>query len=120
MKNKKVSCYRCGKEYPLTYKNIAQVIECAHCHGKMVLDDQSQRKVKYVRYFFVAIIVVALMLLVKKFMSMENVLYLFIVVSIAIVIALVADKLCLYLASVIFKLNYVEYVKKTPVKAKKK
>lgn len=104
-----IKCYRCGKEYPLTYKSIHQTVHCSHCHLTMTLDPQSVRKLKTVRYIFVAVIVLGLMYSMTHFTTIEDFAIFVFVVGVAITISMFADQMCLWIAANLFELNYVEY-----------
>ena len=58
--------------------------ECTHCHGVMVLDLPTQRKLKYVRMLFVAIIVSLLMYGCSQLGSVTSYIALIITCSLAI------------------------------------
>ena len=92
-----IRCYRCGKDYNFNYKNITDKVKCDHCNGVMVLDDKSQRKVRYVRYIimlFIALIISYGMMQFKQ----QN--YIIILVEFVVLLSLVnfIDKFCLYLS----------------------
>ena len=52
MKNN-VKCYRCGKEYEFTYKNVSEIISCSHCHHQMCFTKETKKHLKLIRYIFV-------------------------------------------------------------------
>lgn len=58
---KEMKCYRCGKTESVKEMKLRKSWECPHCHAVMVLDLATQRKLKYVRMLFVAVVVSLLM-----------------------------------------------------------
>lgn len=110
MKNE-VKCTRCGKQFRLDSKNLSNVVSCPHCHKKMILDIRSNRYLKAFRYLVVALVCGLLLFGMSK---IETKMYgiIFVCLSIAIGMAIVADKLCLWLVYKTAGLSYVEYVPK--------
>ena len=103
----KIKCYRCGTEIPVNYKNMSAIMTCPHCKGKMTYDVTTYRKLKLVRYF-VVLLVALLLLFGMHQVETGNYAILLIFMSIAISLACVADKACLWLCDFIFGLHYEE------------
>lgn len=119
---KEIKCYRCGKTHSVASMKLRKAWECTHCHGVMVLDLPTQRKLKYVRMLFVAIIVSLLMYGCSQLGSVTSYIALIITCSLAIVITQFSDQLCLWLTDKLFGLKYmlVEKDKNSPVRNKQK
>ena len=127
MEKNSVKCPRCGKEYALTLKQIYKGVSCPHCNKKMMMDDKTKKRLKYIRYIFVLGVSIATMYPLVKLMEDLDGISMFIVIAmLAIVFALaqVADKVCGFLLYHTFGFNYVEYVeppvRKDTRKGKKK
>lgn len=116
---KNIKCYRCGKEYDLNYKDISEQIKCSHCNGIMSLDLNSQRKVRYIRYALVLVVALLMSFLVYQ-LNLNNLVIFGILTLVLLFTINYVDKFCLYLASLIFKLNYVEFHPEDIEKANKK
>ena len=121
-KMKEMKCYRCGKTETVKEMKLRKSWECPHCHAVMVLDLPTQRKLKYVRMLFVAIIVSLLMYGCSRLGTVTSYVALIVTCSLAIVITQFSDQLCLALTDKLFGLPYmpVEKGKSQPVNNKKK
>lgn len=108
MKNE-VKCTRCGNNIKLDPSKLSNVISCPHCHKKMVLDLKSNRYLKAFRYLVVVLVCGLLLFGMSK---IETKMYgiIFVCLSIAIGMALVADKLCLWLVYKTVGLSYIEQI----------
>lgn len=118
MKKNSVKCPRCGKEYDLTLKQIFKGVSCPHCNKKMMMDDKTKKRLKYIRYVFVLGVSIATMYpLVKLMEDLDGVTMFIVLGMLAVVFALaqVADKVCGYILYHTFGFTYVEYVE-PPVK----
>lgn len=109
MKNE-VKCYRCGKDIKLDSKNLSLSVACPHCHAKMVLDLRSKRYLKYFRYTVVLIACVFIMFGLNYVKT--NLAISLVTLSLAIAIALVADRICLFIEYYITGLSYTKEEKK--------
>lgn len=105
-----VKCYRCGKEIKLDSKNLNILIRCPHCHAKMVLDQRSKRYLKYFRYL-VVILACAFILFGLKYAEINLAISL-VTLSLAIAIAMVADRICLFIEYYVTGLSYTMEEKK--------
>ena len=105
---KEVKCYKCGKVHDLTYKTVKQTIRCSHCNAHMTFDLRSIRKLKMMRYLFVVVIVVALMLGFNQVETLDNYVTLILTCMGAMVFSLWSDRLCLYATYRFTNVNYVE------------
>lgn len=101
-----VKCYRCGKEIKLNPKSLSIAISCPHCHGKMVLNQKYKRYLKYLRYFVVLIACLFIMFGLKYVKT--NLFISFMTLSLSLALAMVVDRLCLYLEYIIIGLKYNE------------
>ena len=119
---KKIKCYRCGKIHEVSEMKLRKSWECTHCHAVMVLEPATQRKLKYIRMLFVAVVVSLLMYGCSRLGTLTSYVALIVTCSIAIVITQFSDQLCLALTDKLFGLRYmpVETAKNAPVKNKKK
>lgn len=120
-----IKCYRCGRAHQLNYKTIKKVMTCDHCHGKMTLDFFSQKKLKNVVIFVVGVVAFFLLFAMQNFKGIEDVwgfAFFVLAIGLAITFSLIADKVCLFIAANVFKLEYVELEKMQEVmkNAKKK
>ena len=109
MKNE-VKCYRCGKETKLDSKNLKLYVTCPHCHAKMVLDQRSKRYLKYFRYLVVILACTFIMFGLKY--TKINLAIGLVTLSLAIAIAMVADRICLFLEYYVTGLSYTREEKK--------
>ncbi len=108
---KEIKCYKCGTNIPLNYKNMSSIITCPHCKKKMTYDINTYKKLRITRYFVVLLVALMLIFGMNQFDN-GNYVLLFVLVSVALALAFVADKACLYLCNLIFGLKYEEYIKK--------
>lgn len=108
---KEISCYKCGTKIPLNFKSMSAVLICPHCKKKMTYNLATYKRLKIVRYFVVLLIGLMLIFGMNQF-DKGNYAILIILISISISLAFVADRLCLWLCSLIFGLQYEEYIKK--------
>ncbi|MBO7698022.1 MAG: hypothetical protein J6S38_03175 [Erysipelotrichaceae bacterium] len=106
-----VKCYRCGKEYDLSGKNLKEIISCSHCHQTMRISERSQKRFKVIRYLFVLILCMILAF-GMSFATQGTLLILIAVMSLAMLVANYSDRLCLRLTDMIFGLEYEEYHEK--------
>lgn len=106
-----IKCYKCGTKIPLNFKNMSAIIECPHCKKKMTYGLSTYRRLKIIRYFVVLLIGLMLIYGMSQF-DKGNYALLIILISISISLAFIADKACLWLCSLIFGLQYEEYIKK--------
>ncbi|MBO7675899.1 MAG: hypothetical protein J6S49_00055 [Erysipelotrichaceae bacterium] len=106
-----VKCYRCGKEYDLSGKNLKEIISCSHCHQTMRISERSQKRFKVIRYLFVLILCMILAF-GMSFATQGTLLILIAVMSLAMLLANYSDRLCLRLTDMIFGLEYEEYHEK--------
>lgn len=113
---KTVRCARCGKELVLEGKQIKETVACDHCHQQMRIDERSQKRFKAVRYFFVLAICI-IIAVGMRFITQNNYLTLLVMLSMGLVLANSADRLCLLLTEMVFHLEYEAY---TPVKLSNK
>ena len=123
MNKNSVRCPRCGKEYSLTLKEIFKGVSCPHCNKKMMMDDKTKKRLKYIRYLFVLGVSIATMYPLVKLMEDLDGISMFIVIGMmAVVFALaqVADKACGFILYHTFGFYFVEYVEKPVVKDTKK
>ena len=107
MKNN-VKCYRCGKEYEFTYKNVSEIISCSHCHQQMCFTKETKKHLKLIRYIFVFLICLAIAFGMRREKKNDYVVMLA-TMMVAMLIALYSDQLCMYLTMKIFGLEYEEY-----------
>ncbi len=107
MKNR-VKCYHCGKERELGYKDIREVLSCDHCHQKMRIDTKTQKHFRIMRYLFVLLICIVIAFCMTK-ASANNYLILLVVMTVALIISLYSDRLCLALTAMTFGVSYEEY-----------
>lgn len=107
MKNE-IKCYKCGKIHEIAYKDLKETISCSHCHQQMRINERSEKKYKLVRYIFIFVICLFLAFLLNIF-SVNYFLMLFVILSLMLVFAQYADKVCLILTDMIFGLQYEEY-----------
>ncbi|MSA70299.1 hypothetical protein [Holdemania massiliensis] len=119
---KEIKCYRCGKIHSAAAMKLRKSWACPHCHGVMVLDLPTQRKLKYVRMLFVALIVSLLMYGCSQLGTVSSYVALIITCSAAIVLTQFSDQLCLWLTDKLFGLTYmpVEKDRNSPVKSRQK
>ena len=103
-----IKCYRCGKEYDLSGKDLKEIISCSHCHQKMRITQDSQKRFRIVRYFFVLAVCLVLAFGLS-FASQGTFLILIAVMSLAVLLASYSDHVCLILTDRIFGLDYEEY-----------
>ncbi|MBO7676950.1 MAG: hypothetical protein J6S49_05510 [Erysipelotrichaceae bacterium] len=106
-----VKCYRCGKEFDLSGKNLKEIISCGHCHHTMKISEKSEKRYKIVRYLFMLAIGLVLALGLS-FATQGTCLILIAVMSVAMLVASYADHFCLMLTDKIFGLEYEEYHEK--------
>ena len=107
MKNN-VKCYRCGKEYEFTYKNVSEIISCSHCHQQMCFTKETKKHLKLIRYIFVFLICLAIAFGMSRVSKNDYVVMLG-TMMVAMLIALYSDRICMYLTMKIFGLEYEEY-----------
>lgn len=107
MKNN-VKCYRCGKEYEFTYKNVSEIISCNHCHQQMCFTKETKKHLKLIRYIFVFLICLAIAFGMSRVSKNDYVVMLG-TMMVAMLIALYSDRICMYLTMKIFGLEYEEY-----------
>lgn len=105
---KEVKCYKCGKVHELNYKTVKQTISCTHCHAHMTFDLKSIRKLRMMRYLFVAVIVALLMFGFQQVESLNSYMTLILTCMGAMVFSLWSDRLCLYATYRFTNVNYVE------------
>ncbi len=102
-----VRCYKCGKEYRLTTKTIHEHISCDHCHSHMRITRATEKKFQVMRYLLVFLVCMALAFGISMF-EKRNYIVLLLVFSTAMAVALIADKIGLWLTWKIFGLEYEE------------
>lgn len=107
MKNN-IKCYRCGREYEFTYKNVSEIISCSHCHQQMRFTTETQKHLKLIRYIFVFLICLAIAFGMSRVSKNDYVVMLG-TMMVAMLIALYSDRICMYLTMKIFGLEYEEY-----------
>lgn len=116
MKNR-VKCFKCGKVEDITTKNASKVIVCPHCHSKMCIDYQTDRKFRYVS---MALIMFFALCMLGSFTIIEknhNYIPALIAMSFALAFTFFSDKVCLWITMKLFGLSYIEYI---PMEKKKK
>ena len=108
--NNIMKCAKCGKEKELNFKNLAKVVECDHCHCKMVIDYNSYRMF---RYLSMAIILLLAVFLLYGFTSADNKIDLIpkiIILSLALAFTFYSEKTILFIIMKFFKLKYIRYI----------
>ncbi len=105
---KEVKCYRCGKVYDLSRKNIQETISCSHCHQQMHIDTKTERRCRIMRYLLIAFISLAVVY-GSNVLTNNSLLVMFTAFILAILIGTYSERLCLLIVNLIFGLNYVEY-----------
>lgn len=105
---KEVKCYRCGKVYDLSRKNIQETISCSHCHQQMHIDIKTDRRCRIMRYLLIGFISLVVVYGFSLLTS-NSMLVVFMAFVFAILIGTYSERLCLLIVNLIFGLNYVEY-----------
>ena len=105
---KETKCYRCGKIHEINYKNVSEIISCSHCHQQMKITKKSEKRVRFMRYAFVFLVCLVFAIGTYRF-TKDNMIILLVVLTAGLLLANVADKVCLVLTYWIFGLEYEEY-----------
>lgn len=116
MKNR-IKCFKCGKIKDIDSKNASKVVECDHCHSKMCIDYETDRKFRYVS---MGMIMLMALLLLGSFTIIEkqhNYIPAIVALSAALAFTFFSDKVCLLITMKLFGLSYIEYI---PMKKKEK
>ncbi|MGN1406013.1 MAG: hypothetical protein ACI4WM_07055 [Erysipelotrichaceae bacterium] len=116
MKNR-LKCFKCGKVKDINSKNASKVIECEHCHAKMCIDYETDRKYRYVSMGLIMFIALGLLGSFTVIEKSGNYIPALIALSVALAFTFFSDKLCLLITMKLFGLSYIEYV---PMKKKEK
>lgn len=105
---KEINCYRCGKTYDLNYKNVSEIISCSHCHQQMKVNKKSEGRIRLMRYLFVFLICL-IFAGGTYYLIDDKLLVLVIVLTAGLLLANIADKVCIVLTYWLFGLEYEEY-----------
>lgn len=116
MKNR-LKCFKCGKVKDIDHKNAAKVIECEHCHSKMCIDYETDRKFRYVSMAMIMFIAICLLGSFTVIEKSHNYIPAIIALSLAMAFTFFSDKVCLLITMKLFGLSYIEYI---PMKKKEK
>lgn len=105
---KEIKCYRCGKVYDLSVKNVEEVISCGHCHQQMRINKKASRRLIILRYLIMFLICLLIVVVLNKFTD-NMILPMFISLLVMMLIANYIDPFCLKIVYLIFGLEYEEY-----------
>ena len=95
----------------------AKVIECEHCHSKMCIDYETDRKFRYVSMALIMFIAICLLGSFTVIEKSHNYIPAVIALSLAMAFTFFSDKVCLLITMKLFGLSYIEYI---PMKKKEK
>ena len=122
MKKNIVTCPRCGTQYELTIDKVFKGVTCPHCNKKMMMDNKTKKRLKLIRYVFVLVICLIVMLPTKSVLEKSEALGILVVVGLLALmytLSQFADRICGRILFHTFGFNYVEHVD-IPVQEKKK
>ena len=105
-----IKCPRCGKTRTISFKQYKEILECEHCHQKMILDGKSLRKLKYLRMGIVILICGLLMWGLSMLGTVSSYLAIIIACSITLLFAQFSDGICLGLTAKFLGVNYVSFI----------
>lgn len=122
MKKNSVICPRCGTQYDLTIDKIFNGVTCPHCNKKMMMDNKTKKRLKFIRYILVLIICLAVMFSVKNALETSEAFGILLVIAMLAVmytLSQYADRLCGRILFHTFGFNYVGHIDQ-PIPQKKK
>lgn len=108
MKNN-VKCYRCGKQHVFDWRHLEEEIECSHCHSKMKLSGKCEKRLKMMRYITVLVVALVISFGLSTFTKSNSITIIIVILFVSLLMAMVIDRVCLWLVYTIYGLEYEEY-----------
>lgn len=109
MKNK-IKCPRCGKEEIINVKNVKEIVECSHCHKKMIFTKKTNNIITIFKYLLVFVMATILMFSMQLFEIENTILYLISILLMSFILAVVSESICVKLVCATIGVEYQEYI----------
>ncbi|NCB33265.1 MAG: hypothetical protein EOM64_05205 [Erysipelotrichia bacterium] len=98
-------CYRCGTVIP---NNGQKVIVCPHCGGRMIFDETTQKRLKYIRYALVSVIMILILIVLQTAAKTKDYMVFAIVLIMLVLFSNYSEKSCSWILRKTFGISYME------------
>ncbi len=113
---KETRCYRCGTVIP---NKGEKVITCPHCGGKMTFDETTKKRLKYIRYALVLVIMIIILFVLQAATQTKDYIVFAVVLIVLVLFSNYSEKCCSCMLQRMFGASYTEAPKNDDRRGKK-